>query len=154
MSEKAFDPIERRFKSIVLISDGEDHDVDIKNRRGCCSAWSYHLYCRHRFSQGSQIPDSATGGFKRDAMGNIVISKLNEDGLRQIAQKTNGVYIHFESSEQAVNELMQQLSQVEKKAFTDVSLLNNKSYYTWFAGLMLLLLHFEFVLPEREQKRA
>jgi hypothetical protein len=49
---------------------------------------------------------------------------------------------------------MKQLSQVEKKAFTDVSLLNYRSYYTWFAGLMFLLLVLEFILPEREQKRA
>ena len=56
-------------------------------------------------------------------MGNIVITKLNEDELKQIAEKTNGIYVHFESSDQAVNELMQQLSQVEKKTFTDVSLL-------------------------------
>ena len=155
MSEKAFDPIERRFKSIVLISDGEDHDLEtLKTVEDIAQRGVMVCTVGIGSADGSQIPDSATGGFKRDAMGNIVISKLNEDELRQTAQKTNGVYIHFESSEQAVNELMQQLSQVEKKAFTDVSLLNYKSYYTWFAGLMLLLLLFEFVLPEREQKRA
>ncbi|HEY2722230.1 MAG TPA: hypothetical protein VGI82_10920, partial [Chitinophagaceae bacterium] len=85
-------------------------------------------------------------------MGNIVVTKLNEEELKQIAEKTNGIYIHFESSDQTINELMKQLSQVEKKAFVDVSLLNYETYYMWFAGLMFLLLIFEFIVPERKRK--
>jgi Ca-activated chloride channel family protein len=104
--------------------------------------------------EGSQIPDVATNDYKRDAMGNIVISKLNENELKQIAEKTNGIYVHFESSEQTINELIQQLSQVERKTFTDVSLLNYTTYYMWFAGAMLLLLVLEFILPERKRKIA
>ena len=104
--------------------------------------------------EGSQIPDVVTDDYKRDAMGNIVVTKLNEDELKQIAEKTNGIYVHFESSDQTINELMQQLSQVEKKTFTDVSLLNYTTYYMWFAGLMFLLLVLEFVLPERKRRFA
>jgi Ca-activated chloride channel family protein len=155
MSEKAFDPKERRFKSVVLISDGEDHDEDaLKTADDLAQRGVMVCTVGIGSAEGSQIPDSATNDYKRDAMGNIVISKLNEDELSQIAQKTNGVYVHFESSEQTINELMKQLSQVEKKTFTDVSLLNYESYYTWFAGLMFLLLVFEFILPERRQKLA
>jgi len=87
-------------------------------------------------------------------MGNVIVSKLNEEVLQQIAEKTNGVYVHFEGSEQTVNDLMKQLSQVEKKTFTDVSLLNYKTYYMWFTGVMFLLLLFEFILPERKRKLA
>jgi Ca-activated chloride channel family protein len=104
--------------------------------------------------EGSQIPDSATNDYKRDAMGNIVISKLNEDELKQIAEKTSGVYVHFESSDQTVNDLMKQLSQVEKKTFIDVSLLNYKTYYMWFTMAMFLLLMLEFILPERKRRPA
>ena len=155
MSEKAFDPKERRFKSVVLISDGEDHDEEtLKTADDIAQRGVMVCTVGIGSAEGSQIPDSATNDYKRDAMGNIVISKLNEDELSQIAQKTNGVYVHFESSEQTINELMKQLSQVQKKTFTDVSLLNYESYYTWFAGLMFLLLVFEFILPERTQKPA
>jgi len=79
---------------------------------------------------------------------------LNEDELKEIAEKTNGIYVHYESSDQTVDELMKQLSQVEKKTFTDVSLLNYKTYYMWFTVLMFLLLIFEFILPERKRKLA
>jgi Ca-activated chloride channel family protein len=155
MSARAFNTKEGRFKSVVLISDGEDHDEDALKTAESISQQGI-MVCTVGIGspEGSQIPDSSTNDYKRDAMGNIVVSKLNEDELKQIAEKTNGVYVHFESSDQSINALMQQLSQVEKKRFTDVSLLNYTTYYMWFAGLMFVLLILEFVLPERKRKFA
>jgi Ca-activated chloride channel homolog len=151
----AFNSREGRFKSVVLISDGEDHDEDALKTADDLAQQGI-MVCTVGIGSpgGSEIPDSATNDYKRDAIGNIVISKLNEDELKEIAEKTNGIYVHYESSEQAVDELMKQLSQVEKKSFTDVSLLNYKTYYLWFTVLMFLLLIFEFILPERKQKLA
>jgi Ca-activated chloride channel homolog len=155
MSARAFNTKEGRFKSVILISDGEDHDEDALKTAESISQQGI-MVCTVGIGspEGSQIPDSATNDYKRDAMGNIVISRLNEDELKQIAEKANGIYVHFESGDQAINELMQQLSQVEKKTFTDVSLLNYTTYYMWFAGLMFLLLILEFILPERKRKIA
>ncbi len=153
MSARAFNTKEGRFKSVILISDGEDHDEDALKMAESISQQGI-MVCTVGIGspEGSQIPDNTTNDFKRDAMGNIVISKLNEDELKQIAEKTNGIYVHFESSDQTINELMRQLSQVERKTFTDVSLLNYTTYYMWFAGLMFLLLILEFVLPERKRR--
>ena len=155
MSARAFNTKEGRFKSVILISDGEDHDEEALKTAESISQQGI-MVCTVGIGspEGSQIPDDATNDYKRDAMGNIVISKLNEDELKQIAEKTNGIYVHFDSSDQTINELMQQLSQVEKKTFTDVSLLNYTTYYMWFAGLMFLLLVLEFVLPERKRRFA
>jgi len=155
MSARAFNSREGRFKSVVLISDGEDHDQEtIKATDELAQQGVMVCTVGIGSPEGSQIPDSATHDFKRDAMGNIVISKLNEDILKQIAEKTNGVYVHFDSSEQTVSALMAQLSQVERKTFTDVSLLNYKTYYMWFTMAMFLLLIFEFILPERKRRLA
>lgn len=153
MSARAFNTKERRFKSVILISDGEDHDKEALKTAESISQQGI-MVCTVGIGspEGSQIPDNTTNDYKRDAMGNIVVSKLNEDELKQIAAKTNGIYVHFESSDQTVNEIAQQLSQVERKTFTDVSLLNYTTYYMWFAGLMLLLLILEFTLPERKRK--
>ena len=155
MSARAFNSREGRFKSVVLISDGEDHDQEtIKATDELAQQGVMVCTVGIGSPEGAQIPDSATHDFKRDAMGNIVISKLNEDILKQIAEKTNGVYVHFDSSEQTVSALMAQLSQVERKTFTDVSLLNYKTYYMWFTMAMFLLLIFEFILPERKRRLA
>lgn len=151
MSARVFNSKEGRFKSVILISDGEDHDEDALKTADELSQQGV-MVCTVGIGspEGSQIPDSATNDFKRDAMGNIVVSKLNEEELKQIAERTKGVYVNFESSDQTINELMKQLSQVERKTFTDVSLLNYKTYYLWFTGAMFLLLIVEFILPERK----
>lgn len=155
MSAKAFNTKEGRFKSVVLISDGEDHDEQTLKTTDDLALQGV-MVCTVGIGspEGAQIPDSASNDFKRDAMGNIVVSKLNEDILKQIAQKTNGVYVHFETTEQTVNALMKQLSQVESKTFTDISLLNYKTYYMWFTMAMFLILIIEFILPERKRKLA
>ena len=155
MGARAFNTKEGRFKSVILVSDGEDHDEDaLKTAESISQQGIMACTVGIGSPEGAQIPDAATNDYKRDAMGNIVISRLNEDELKQIAAKTNGIYVHFESSDQTIAELMKQLSQVEGKAFTDVSLLNYTTYYMWFAGVMLLLLVLEFILPERKRKIA
>jgi Ca-activated chloride channel family protein len=153
MSARAFNTKEGRFKSVVLISDGEDHDEETL-KTAADLAQQGVMVCTVGIGspEGAQIPDSATNDYKRDAMGNVVVSKLNEAILQQIAQKTNGIYVHFENGEQTVDALMKQLSQVEKKTFVDISLLNYKTYYMWFTMAMFLLLILELIIPERRRR--
>ena len=98
--------------------------------------------------EGSSITDPATGELKKDASGVTVISKLNEEPLKAIAKETNGIYIRLESSDAAVTLLKQQLSQIESKAFGDVSQMNFNTYYMWFAAAMFILLLAENFIPE------
>ncbi len=56
--------------------------------------------------EGSYIPDPATGENKKDpATGTAVISKLNEEELKQIAANTNGIYIRLQESDEAVTSI-------------------------------------------------
>jgi len=152
MSARVFNTTEKRFKTVVLISDGEDWDENTPKVLEDISQQGI-MVCTVGIGspEGSQIPDPATGDYKRDVSGNIVISKLNEAGLKQIAEKTKGIYVNLQSTEQVVNSLVQELSQIEKKSFTDKSLLNYKTYFMWFAGFMFILLIIEFLLPERKR---
>ena len=84
-------------------------------------------------------------------MGNEVITKLNDSELKQIAQKTNGTYVHLENSVDAVNAILKQLSQIDRKAYGDLSLMNFTTYYYWFAGLMFLLLIVETFIPDKKK---
>ncbi len=155
-SANAFNAAERRFKAVLLISDGEDHDPEAVNTAKELAEHGMMINTVGIGSpDGSYIPDPLTGQNKVDpATGSAVISKLNEDVLKQIASNTNGIYIRLEDSDAAVRELQQQLSQIESKAFADVSLINFKAYYWWFAGAMLLLLLAEYFIPETKKVKA
>ena len=155
MSANAFNPEERRFKAVVLISDGEDHDPAAIQTAKELSAQGMMINTVGIGSpDGSYIPDPVTGQNKVDETGSQVISKLNEDELKQLAQNTNGVYVRLQDSDDAVNQLKAQLSQIESKAFGDVSLMNFDVYYGWFALAMVVLLLAEYFIPETKRQKA
>jgi Ca-activated chloride channel family protein len=154
-SAGAFNAAERRFKAVILISDGEDHDPEaIKTAKELAEQGMMINTVGVGSPEGALIPDVANGGNKKDEFGNDVISKLNEDELKQVAESTNGIYVRLQDSDAAVKELLQQLSQIETRAYGDVSLTNYKTYYWWFAGGMLLLLLLEFFIPETKKVKA
>ncbi|HEX7905991.1 MAG TPA: VWA domain-containing protein [Chitinophagaceae bacterium] len=154
MSVNAFNVKERRFKAIVLISDGEEQDAQAVTTAEELAEQGVMINTVGVGSpEGSVIIDPATGQEKTDEAGNTVISKLNEETLQQIATKTNGVYVRLQGSDEAVTILKKQLSQIESKAFSDVSLINYKTFFMWFAGAMFILLLAENFIPERKLKK-
>lgn len=154
MSVKAFNPKERRFKALVLISDGEDHDPEAVATAEELAEQGVMINTVGVGSpEGSFIIDPATGQNKVDATGTTVVSRLNEDMLRQVANATNGLYIRLSGSEEAVAAVKEQLSQIEAKAYGDVSLMNYKTFFMWFAGGMLFLLVVENLIPDRKKQK-
>ena len=155
MSANAFNTAERRFKAVVLISDGEDQDANAdKTSKELADQGMLINTVGIGSPEGSYILDPATGQNKRDETGNTVISKLNEEELKLLAENTNGAYVRLQSSDEAVDVVKKSLSQIENKAFGDVSLMNFKTYYWWFAGAMLIFLLVENFIPERKKVLA
>lgn len=153
MSARVFNSTDRKFKAVVLISDGEDHDADaIATARELATQGVMINTVGIGSSDGSTIIDPVTGDNKRDNAGNIVVSRLNEEGLKEIAAKTNGVYVKLENSDEAVTKLKSQLSQIEKKAFGDMSMMNFSTFYCWFVGLMLVMLVVDNFISEKRSE--
>jgi Ca-activated chloride channel homolog len=150
--EIAFDAQSERFKAIVLISDGETHDESaLEKSKDLADKGIMINTVGIGSTGGATILDTATNTARRDASGNIIVSKLNEELLQQIAANTNGVYIHLTNASQAVGQLTAQLSQIEKKALGDATQFVYKSYYIWLVIPMLLLLMAEIFIPERKK---
>ncbi len=152
MSAKVFNSAERKFKAVVLISDGEDHNEEaLQTAKDLAVQGVMINTIGIGSSEGTSLTDPATGELKKDVDGTTVISKLNEESLKEIAGQTNGIYIHLQSSDEAVRLLKQQLSQIEAKAFGDISQMNFATYYIWFAAAMLILLVAENFITERKK---
>ena len=152
MSANVFNNADKKFKAVILISDGEDHDEDAVTTAKTLAQQGVMINTVGIGSPGgAQIIDPATGQTKKDEAGNTVISKLNEEELREIARATNGIYIRLQSSDEAVSMLKGQLSQIDRKAFGDTSMMNFKNYFLWFAAAMFILLFIEPFIPERKK---
>lgn len=154
MSIKAFTAADNKFKTVLLISDGEDHDEDaVATAKKLAEQGVMINTIGIGSPEGSTITDPATGDVKKDAGGNPVITRLNEEILTEIARETNGTYTKLQSSDEAVASLTKQFSQIDRKAFTDISQVNFKTYYLWFAAMMFVLLFAENFIPERGWQR-
>lgn len=151
----SFNSKERKFKTIILISDGEDHDEEalpivqklaesgvMVNTIGMGSA------------EGAVIIDPETGTSKKDAQGNTVVTRLNESLLQQIAQASNGVYVKLEDTDAAVQQILDRLSTIEQKSLQDEAYIDYKSFFQWFVAAALLFLIIELFIPERRKVLA
>jgi len=152
LSIKAFSPREARYKTIVLISDGESHDEEaVQTARELRDQGLMINTVGIGSSTGTTLVDPATKQPKIDENGQVVVSKLNEELLRDLAAATNGVYVHLQDSEAAVDAIIAHLSQIEKKAFPDILNMNFQPYYALFVSLMLLIIVGEMLVPEKRR---
>jgi Ca-activated chloride channel family protein len=152
MANTGFNNTDKKFKSIVLITDGEDHDVEAARDALAIAHGGVMINTIGIGStNGTVIIDPETGATKKDAEGNAVITKLNETILQQLAQASNGIYVKLEDVDDAVKKVIGQLDTIDQKALQDVSYVNYQSFFQWFVGLGLLFIIIEFFIPERKK---
>jgi Ca-activated chloride channel family protein len=149
MCYSSFNSKEKKYKAVLLISDGEDHDEAAVKVASEMASEGIVIYTVGIGSpQGSPIMDETTGQYKKDAMGNTVISRLNESELISIAQKGNGKYQLFKSTDEVVRNLYNQFNSMDQRSVKDDSLINYQSFFQYFLGLALLLLLWEMMISE------
>jgi len=152
MANAAFNGKERKYKSIVLVSDGEDHDPDAaKVARQLAEDGVLVNTVGIGSPEGAPIEDPVTGELKKDQEGHTVMSKLNEAELQQLATETNGTYLRLSNVEDALITVTQQLESAEKKDMSDAEFIDYKSYFQWFVAAAIVLLLAEFLLAERRR---
>lgn len=152
-SLKVFGEREARFKALILISDGEDHDekaLDLSKNLATRGLMVNTIGIGS--PQGSYISDSTGENIIDIETGQMVVSRLNERLLQQIAANTHGVYVRLDHTNDAIKKVADQLTQIEKKVTGDMSLMSFKYYFWFFAGLMLLALLIEQLLPDGRKK--
>ncbi|MFY7839877.1 MAG: VWA domain-containing protein [Lacibacter sp.] len=153
LSAESFPQDSKRYKIIVLITDGEDHDdaaermaKELKDRGILL------LTIGLGSAEGSAIPDPVTKDYKKDKFGQTVITKLNEPLLKQLAAVSGGLYGNLENTDDMLKDVIAVINQVEKKAVEgEISPTNYNNYFVWFLLAALLLLIAELFISERNK---
>lgn len=138
-------------KAIVILSDGEDHEEgsDIMARKANEAQVAIYTVGVGT-EQGGKIPVVANGrrvDFKRDDGGNEVVSKLDENALRNIAQIGQGSYFSLAAGSAEIDRLLAELAQLEKREIDDHLLTDYADQFQYFIALALLLVIAELMLP-------
>jgi Ca-activated chloride channel family protein len=148
---------ERKHKVMILITDGENHEDDAL---GAAKKAREDGVVIHAIGMGSEegapIPvkeEGATAGFRRDAQGAVVLSRLNESMLRELAAAGGGTYVRASNRQDEFDEIFKQISTMEKKEFGARVFTDFEDRYQIFLGIALILLLAELLLPERAGAR-
>ena len=151
------DADERKFKVLLLVSDGEDHQgeaVQLAEKAREMGIIIHTLGIGTR--AGGPIPifdeNGSRKGFKKNRSGNVVTSTLNEAVLDEIARTTGGTFIRVANQANAITPLLQQLKQMEKKELKSHIFSQYEDRYQIFLLIGLLLLLMEFVIPTRTKE--
>lgn len=155
MCYASFNAKEKKYKAVVLISDGEDHDekaVEIAQQMAAEGIIINTIGIGS--SAGAPIMDAATGQMKTDGEGNTVISRLNEEALRSVAKSGNGSYQLYTNTEEVVSRLAGEFATMDQRTITEDSLINYKSFFQIFLGLALLFLLLEIFTSEIKRMKS
>ena len=156
-SIKAFDPDDGKSRVIILITDGEDHEGDINKTVSDAVAMEVKIFTIGLGSiGGSPIPlYNARGeqvGFKKDREGNAVLTKLDEETLKQIASAANGEYYRGSNYEDHLDKIYEELSELDKTEFGVKKVTDYEDRFYYFLAPAILLLLAEFFISENKNQ--
>ena len=136
---------------IILISDGENHEDDAVAAAQMAAERGIKIY-----TIGIGTPEGAPirigGDFIKDADGKMVVSKLDESTLEQIAMATGGGYIRASNRSLGLNEIIKQINEVERKDLTESIFEDFSEQYHYPLAIALALLLVELLIPNRRSR--
>ena len=152
MCGAAFNPKDKTYKAVVLLSDGEDHDNDaLKVVKQLTSDGIMVNAIGFGSAQGAPIMDPETNTYKTDDKGNMVISKLNEEELSNIATKGNGIYQHYSSTDEVAANIEKKLSGIGETTINDTSFESLRQFFQYILVLAFLLLVIDLFISEKKK---
>ena len=138
---------------IILITDGENHEDDaVAVAKRAKEEGIQVLVVGIGKPEGSPIPLPGTNDYRKDRQGNVVVSRLNEEMCREIAQAGGGIYVRCDNTNTAMRALQKELDklatqEIETQVYTDY----NEQFQS-FALIALLLLVIDFFIFNRKNK--
>jgi Ca-activated chloride channel family protein len=146
-------------KVILLITDGEDHETNTLAVAHQAADQGIMLYTiGFGSSDGEPIPEynaqSEVIGFKRDQQGEVVLSKLDETTLQQIAQIGNGQYFRASADGSELDTLIGEMDTLQQaKLATQLETWGIERFQSFLLVALLALLVSEFI-PDRLRRKA
>ncbi|MDO9260948.1 MAG: VWA domain-containing protein [Flavobacteriaceae bacterium] len=151
-----FDNDEQTNRFLFIVSDGEDHEGNVDQITKQADENGIRIFTIGVGSaSGAPIPIKQNGVFvehKKNQNGEVVITKLDETMLNEIAKEGNGKYILGNNTNQTIDEVEKIITNAEKKEYESKEFSDFKDQFQWFIGLGLLFLVLEALMFEKKTK--
>jgi len=150
---RSFTPNEKTEKTIILITDGENHEDDAIGATKAAVEKNIRVNVLGVGSvEGGPITVPETGGYQRDQQGNMIVTRLNEQMCQDIAIAGNGLYARTDNTNNALKALQKELDKLSKSEVESKFYSSYDEKYQIPAWILLFILVVEFFILDRKNR--
>ncbi|MCT4616480.1 MAG: VWA domain-containing protein [Marinifilaceae bacterium] len=154
LATKSFSPESKAEKSIIVITDGENHEDDAMQAASDAQSSGIKIHTiAMGTTEGAPIPiNPGSSTFRKDREGNIVISKLDQQMIQQIAVAGGGIPIIANNTTTGLNLLFKEINKMNKTEMESRIYSDYSEKFQIFLALALFLILFEYLILDRKNK--
>lgn len=148
---KSFTPQEKVGRAIIVITDGENHEGGaVEAAKEAASKGMKVFVLGIGSPDGSPIPLEGSNDYRKDNQGNVIVTRLNEQMCREVAQAGNGVYIRVDNSSSAQSLLQKEIDKLTKRDLESTVYSNYNEQFPALAWIIIVLLIIEVVVLDKK----
>jgi Ca-activated chloride channel family protein len=149
---RSFSQQSDKSRAIILITDGENHEDDPVAVAKEAADMGIKVFAIGVGSpEGKPIP--MNGELLKDKDGEIVVSRLDEEVLQEIAKAGNGVYVRAGNNEFGLNPIIDDLRKLEDEKYNSVVFEEYDEQFMYFFAIALFFFVLEMLVGDRKSKR-
>ncbi|MEA5006537.1 MAG: VWA domain-containing protein [Rikenellaceae bacterium] len=151
-SVKSFSQESKNSRAIILITDGENHEDNPIEAASTAKELGIQVYTLGiGSSEGKPIP-LPEGDFLKDKDGNMVVTKLDENTLAEVAKAGDGMFVKAGNSDFGLDALVEKIHNMDKQSYKSVVFEDFDEQYMYFFAIALIFLLIDFMIVDRKGK--
>lgn len=151
LATRSFSEQSHKSRAVILVSDGESHDDDPIAAAQAAREQGVVIY-----TVGIGTPEGAPiaidGQMIKDEEGNMVVSKLSEETLQQIAVITGGTYVRATNQSVGLDEILRRIGEMEKQEFSSLAFEEYNDQFHYLLAVALVFVLIEFLMIDRKNR--
>lgn len=149
---RSFSPQSEKSRAVIVITDGENHEDDpVEAARIAAEAGARVFTIGVGSPEGKPIP--MDGELLKDKEGNIVVTRLDEDVLKEVAAVGNGAYVRAGNNEFGLNPIIDDIRKMEDEKYNSIVFEEYDEQFMYFLGIALFFFVLEMLIGDRKSKR-
>ena len=149
---RSFSAQSEKSRAVIVITDGENHEDDPVAAAAQAAELGVRVFTIGVGSpEGKPIP--MDGELLKDKDGEIVVTRLDEAVLQQVADAGNGVYVRAGNSEFGLNPIIDDIRKMDDEKYNSIVFEEFDEQFMYFLGFALFFFVIEMLVGERRSKR-
>ena len=149
---RSFSAQSEKSRAIIIITDGENHEDDPVAAAAQAAEMGIRVFTIGVGSpEGKPIP--MDGELLKDKDGNIVVTRLDESILQEVAKAGKGVYVRAGNSEFGLNPVIDDIRKMEDEKYNSIIFEEYDEQFMYFLAMALFFFIIEMLIGDRRSKR-